>query len=34
MQTTLYAERDGRVAELTVQPGISVETGDLVVRWE
>jgi len=34
MQTTLYAERDGRVAELTVRPGISVETGDLVLRWE
>jgi len=34
MQTTLYAEREGRVAEITVRPGISVETGDLVLRWE
>jgi pyruvate carboxylase len=34
MQTMLYAERDGRVAEVTVQTGSHVETGDLVVRWE
>jgi pyruvate carboxylase len=34
MQTMLYAERDGRIAEVTVQAGSHVETGDLVVRWE
>ena len=34
METTLYAERDGKVAEVTVQAGSHVETGDLVVRWE
>jgi pyruvate carboxylase len=34
MQTTLYAERDGRIAEVCVQAGSNVETGDLVVRWE
>mgnify|MGYP003340202797 CR=1 FL=1 len=31
---TLYAERDGRIAEVCVQAGSHVETGDLVVRWE
>jgi len=34
METTLYAERDGRVAEVLVKPGTQVETGDLVVRFE
>ena len=34
METTLYAERDGRVAEILVQPGTQVETGDLVARLE
>ena len=34
METTLYAERDGKVAEVTVQAGNNVETGDLVVRFE
>ena len=34
METTLYAERDGKVAEVTVQAGSHVETGDLVVRFE
>ncbi len=29
METTLYAERDGKVAEVTVQAGSHVETGDL-----
>jgi pyruvate carboxylase len=33
METTLYAEQDGKVAEVLVQPGSQVETGDLVVRW-
>jgi len=34
METTLYAERDGQIAEVLVQPGSGVETGDLVIRWE
>jgi pyruvate carboxylase len=34
METTLYAERDGRIAELFVAPGTQVDTGDLVIRWE
>ncbi len=34
METTVYAERDGRVAEVLVQPGTQVETGDLLVRFE
>ena len=34
MQTTLYAEREGKIAEITVQPGHSIDTGDLVVRME
>ncbi len=34
MQTTLAADRDGRVAEVLVQPGTQVETGDLVIRLE
>ncbi|HXT58508.1 MAG TPA: pyruvate carboxylase [Pirellulales bacterium] len=34
METTLYAERDGQIADVLVQSGSSVETGDLVIRWE
>lgn len=34
METTLYAECDGRVGELLVTPGTQVDTGDLVLRWE
>ncbi|MBS0209876.1 MAG: pyruvate carboxylase [Planctomycetes bacterium] len=34
METTLYAERDGKVAEVLVQSGTRVETGDLLVRYE
>ncbi len=34
METTLYAERDGKIAEVLVQPGSQLETGDLVVLWE
>ena len=34
METTLYAERSGKIAEVLVQPGTRVETGDLVVRWD
>jgi pyruvate carboxylase len=34
METTLYAERVGRVADLLVQPGTQVEAGDLLMRLE
>ncbi|HEY2840796.1 MAG TPA: biotin/lipoyl-containing protein, partial [Pirellulales bacterium] len=33
METTLYAERDGKIAEVLVRPGVQIETGDLVVRF-
>jgi pyruvate carboxylase len=34
METTLYAELDGRVADLLVKPGTPVEAGELVVVLE
>jgi pyruvate carboxylase len=34
MQTNLVAERDGRVAEVLIQAGTQVETGDLIIRLE
>jgi pyruvate carboxylase len=34
METTLYAEKAGRVAELLVQPGTQVEAGELLIRLE
>ncbi|HEV3025914.1 MAG TPA: pyruvate carboxylase, partial [Pirellulales bacterium] len=34
METTLYAERDGQIAEVLVEAGNQVESGDLVLRWE
>jgi pyruvate carboxylase len=34
METTLYADRPGKVAEVLVRPGIQVEGGDLVIRFE
>jgi len=34
METTLYATAAGKVAEVLVRPGIPVEGGDLVVRFE
>jgi len=34
MENTVYAERDGKIAELLVRPGVQVETGDLLVRFE
>ena len=34
METTVYAERAGRVAELRAQPGTQVDAGDLVLRFE
>ena len=32
METTLYAEQDGRVAEVLVKPGTPVEAGELVAQ--
>jgi pyruvate carboxylase len=34
METTLYAERPGKVAEVLVRPGMQVEGGDLLLRFE
>ena len=34
METTVYAERKGRVAQVLVQPGTLVEAGDLMLRYE
>jgi pyruvate carboxylase len=34
METTLYAERAATVAEVLVRPGIQVEGGDLLIRFE
>jgi pyruvate carboxylase len=34
METTLYAERAGRVAEVLVRPGTQVEAGELLLRLE
>jgi pyruvate carboxylase len=34
METSLYAERAGKVAEVFVRPGTQVEGGDLVIRFE
>jgi len=34
METTLYAEKAGRVAEVLVKPGTQVEAGDLLLRYE
>ncbi|MFN0053032.1 MAG: pyruvate carboxylase [Planctomycetales bacterium] len=34
METTLYAELDGRVAELFIKPGTQVETGELLLRLD
>ncbi len=34
METTIYAERAGKVAEVLVQPGTQVEAGDLLLRYE
>ncbi len=33
METTVYAERDGRLAEVLVSPGTPVEGGELVARY-
>ena len=34
MESTLYAERAGKVAEVLVKPGTQVEGGDLMIRFE
>lgn len=34
METTLYAERDGRIDAVLVKPGMQVETGELLLRLE
>jgi pyruvate carboxylase len=34
METTLYAERAGKIAEVLVRPGVNVDGGDLVIRFE
>ena len=34
METTVYADRAGTVAEVLVKPGTQVEAGDLLVRFE
>ncbi len=34
METTLYAEHGGRIAELLVKPGTQVEAGDLLMRFD
>ncbi len=34
METTLYAERAGTVAEVLARPGTQVEGGDLLIRFE
>ena len=34
METTVYAERAGKVAEVLVRPGTQVEGGDLLIRFE
>jgi pyruvate carboxylase len=34
MEATVYAERDGKVAQVLVKPGTPVQTGDLMVAFE
>jgi biotin carboxyl carrier protein len=34
MQSTLQAERDGKIGKLLVKPGSQVETGDLLLTLE
>jgi pyruvate carboxylase len=34
METTVYAERDGKVAEVLVYTGSQVAPGDLMIRLE
>ena len=34
METSIYAERAGKIAEMLVAPGTQVDTGDLLLRLE
>ena len=34
METTVYAEKPGRIAEILVPPGTPVDAGDLLLRFE
>src|SRR5262249_53903485 len=34
METTVYAERAGQIAEALVRPGTQVEAGDLMLRFD
>ena len=34
MEATIYAERDGKIAQVLVKPGMPVQTGDLLVAFE
>ena len=34
METTVYAERAGKIAEVLTRPGTQVEGGDLLIRYE
>jgi pyruvate carboxylase len=34
METTIYAEREGRVSAVHVQPGTQVDSGDLLLLLE
>jgi pyruvate carboxylase len=34
MESTIYAERAGTVAEVLTRPGTQVEGGDLLIRFE
>jgi pyruvate carboxylase len=34
METTVYAQRAGHVAEVLVRPGTQVEAGDLLLRYD
>jgi pyruvate carboxylase len=34
METTVYAEQAGKVAEMLVMPGTQAEAGDLLLRFE
>ncbi len=34
MEATIYAERDGKIAQVHVKPGTPVQTGDLLVSFE
>jgi pyruvate carboxylase len=34
METTVYAEKAGRVAEVSVRPGMQVQAGDLLLRFD